>query len=192
MALVYRAHFALIGKPIYTSKGVNSSALYVFTNTLLDILNTQKPTHIAVAFDTDAPTQRHKDFADYKIQREAMPEDLSAALPHVRSGITTALIRLAPRRSSAFIRQAQKGELLNRHFDMAYLLNAFALKAELLWLANAIILSRLLGALHVEIDVVERHGGDIRGEEWCPIDWGGQAGRGFEGEGQVRSSINTY
>ncbi len=84
MALVYRAHFALIAKPIYTSKGVNSSALYVFTNTLLDILNNQKPTHIAVAFDTEAPTQRHRDFADYKIQREAMPEDLSAAMPHVR------------------------------------------------------------------------------------------------------------
>ena len=84
MALVYRAHFALIAKPIYTSKGVNSSALYVFTNTLLDILNNQKPTHIAVAFDTAAPTQRHKDFAEYKIQREAMPEDLSAAMPHVR------------------------------------------------------------------------------------------------------------
>jgi DNA polymerase I len=84
MALVYRAHFALVARPIFTSKGVNSSALYVFTNTLLDILNTQKPTHMAVAFDTDAPTQRHRDFADYKIQREAMPEDLSAALPHVR------------------------------------------------------------------------------------------------------------
>ena len=84
MALVYRAHFALVAKPIYTSKGVNSSALYVFTNTLLDILNNQKPTHIAVAFDTDAPTQRHRDFAEYKIQREAMPEDLSAAMPHVR------------------------------------------------------------------------------------------------------------
>lgn len=84
MALVYRAHFALAARPIYTSKGVNSSALYVFTTTLLDVLNNQKPTHIAVAFDTAAPTQRHKDFADYKIQREAMPEDLSAALPHVR------------------------------------------------------------------------------------------------------------
>jgi DNA polymerase-1 len=84
MALVYRAHFALVAKPIYTSKGVNSSALYVFTNTLLDILNNQKPTHIAVAFDTEAPTQRHRDFAEYKIQREAMPEDLSAAMPHVR------------------------------------------------------------------------------------------------------------
>lgn len=84
MALVYRGHFALVGKPIYTSKGVNTSALYVFTQTLLDILNNRQPTHMAVAFDTEAPTQRHKDFAEYKIQREAMPEDISQALPHVR------------------------------------------------------------------------------------------------------------
>jgi DNA polymerase-1 len=84
MALVYRAHFALVARPIFTSQGVNSSALYVFTNTLLDILHNQKPTHIAVAFDTEAPTQRHRDFAEYKIQRETMPEDLSAAMPHVR------------------------------------------------------------------------------------------------------------
>jgi DNA polymerase-1 len=83
MALVYRAHFALISRPIFTSKGVNTSALYGFTQTLLDILNNQKPTHIAVAFDTDAPTQRHKDFKEYKSQRQAMPEDLAAALPHV-------------------------------------------------------------------------------------------------------------
>src|SRR3974377_318309 len=87
MALVYRAHFALIAKPIFTSKGVNTSALYGFTQTLLDILNTQKPTHVAVAFDTDAPTQRHRDFADYKATRQAMPEDLSQALPHVRKMI---------------------------------------------------------------------------------------------------------
>src|SRR5688572_257149 len=83
-ALIYRAHFALIQRPIFTSKGVNTSALYGFTQTLLQILNEQKPTHIAVVFDTDAPTQRHKDFADYKSQREAMPEDISAAIPHVR------------------------------------------------------------------------------------------------------------
>ncbi|HEX7859105.1 MAG TPA: DNA polymerase I [Verrucomicrobiae bacterium] len=83
-ALIYRAHFALIQRPIFTSKGVNTSALYGFTQTLLQILNEQKPTHIAVVFDTDAPTQRHKDFADYKSQRQAMPEDLSAAIPHVR------------------------------------------------------------------------------------------------------------
>ncbi|MBM3837318.1 MAG: DNA polymerase I [Verrucomicrobia bacterium] len=84
MALAYRAHFALIRRPIFTSKGVNSSALFGFTQTLLEILTEQSPTHIAVAFDTDAPTQRHRDFPDYKIQREAMPEDLSQALPHVR------------------------------------------------------------------------------------------------------------
>lgn len=84
MALVYRAHFALISRPIFTSKGVNTSALYGFTQTLLDILSKQQPTHIAVAFDTQAPTQRHVEYADYKATRQAMPEDLVVALPHVR------------------------------------------------------------------------------------------------------------
>ncbi len=84
MALVYRAHFAFATRPIMTSRGVNTSALYGFTNTLLEIINTRQPTHIAVAFDTQAPTQRHADFPEYKAQREEMPEDLSAALPHVR------------------------------------------------------------------------------------------------------------
>ena len=84
MALVYRAHFALAARPIFTSKGVNTSALYGFTQTLLDILNNQQPSHIAVAFDTDAPTHRHTEFAEYKATRQAMPEDLSLALPSVR------------------------------------------------------------------------------------------------------------
>jgi DNA polymerase-1 len=84
MALVYRAHFAFINRPILTSKGVNTSALYGFTQTLLDILKNQQPSHLGVAFDTQAPTQRHVEFADYKANREEMPEDLSAALPHVR------------------------------------------------------------------------------------------------------------
>jgi DNA polymerase-1 len=84
MALVYRAHFAFVSRPILTSKGVNTSALYGFTQTLLDILKNQQPTHIAVAFDTPAPTHRHIEFPDYKANREEMPEELSAALPHVR------------------------------------------------------------------------------------------------------------
>jgi DNA polymerase I len=84
MALVYRAHFALVSRPIFTSKGVNSSALYGFTQTLLDILNKEQPTHLAVVFDTEAPTHRHKEFPEYKATRESMPEDLSLALPHVR------------------------------------------------------------------------------------------------------------
>jgi DNA polymerase-1 len=84
MALVYRAHFALIARPIFTSRGVNSSALYGFTQTLLEILKNQQPTHLAVAFDTDAPTHRHTEYKEYKATRQTMPEDLSLALPHVR------------------------------------------------------------------------------------------------------------
>jgi DNA polymerase-1 len=83
MALVYRAHFALIARPIFSSKGMNTSAIYGFTQTLLDILKNQKPTHLAVAFDTDAPTPRHAAYPEYKATRQAMPEDLSLALPHV-------------------------------------------------------------------------------------------------------------
>ena len=84
MALVYRAHFAFVARPILTSSGLNTSALYGFTQTLLEILSKVQPTHIAVAFDTSAPTARHVAYPEYKAQRQAMPEDLSAALPHVR------------------------------------------------------------------------------------------------------------
>ncbi len=84
MALVYRAHFALIRSPIYTSKGVNTSAIYGFANTLVDLLASQKPTHLAVVFDTPAPTERHTIFPDYKANRDAMPEDLASAIPEVK------------------------------------------------------------------------------------------------------------
>jgi DNA polymerase-1 len=83
MALVYRAHFALARRPIMTSQGVNTSALYGFTQTILEILANHQPTHLALAFDTAVPTQRHKDYPAYKIQREAIPEDIVAALPNV-------------------------------------------------------------------------------------------------------------
>lgn len=84
MALIYRAHFALIRSPIFTSTGINTSAVFGFTNTLLDLLEKQKPTHIAVAFDTSHPTPRHEIFPEYKAQREAMPEDISRAIPAVK------------------------------------------------------------------------------------------------------------
>lgn len=85
MALIYRAHFALITNPIRNSKGTNTSALYGFVNTLLSILEKEKPTHIGVAFDTSAPTARHEKFPAYKAQRDDMPEEISAAIPHVKS-----------------------------------------------------------------------------------------------------------
>ncbi len=93
MALAYRAHFAFVGRPIRTSSGFNSSALFGFTNTLLDILESGRPTHLAVAFDTAAPTPRHREFPAYKAQREEMPEDLSAALPHLRRIVEAFRIR---------------------------------------------------------------------------------------------------
>ena len=85
MALIYRAHFALIQTPIRNSKGVNTSALYGFINTLLSILQKENPTHIGVAFDTSAPTPRHVKFPAYKAQRDEMPEELAAAIPHVKA-----------------------------------------------------------------------------------------------------------
>ncbi len=85
MALIYRAHFAFIQAPIRNSKGVNTSALYGFINTLLFILEKENPTHIGVAFDTSAPTPRHILFPAYKAQRDEMPEELAAAIPHVKS-----------------------------------------------------------------------------------------------------------
>jgi DNA polymerase-1 len=83
MALIYRAHFALSKNPRFTSAGVNTSAVMGFANTLMEVLKKEKPTHIAVVFDTEAPTERHTDFVAYKAHREAMPEDLSKALPYV-------------------------------------------------------------------------------------------------------------
>ncbi len=83
MALIYRAHFALSKNPRFTSTGINTSAVMGFTNTLLEVLKKEKPTHIAVVFDTEAPTERHTDFEAYKAHREAMPEDLSKAIPYI-------------------------------------------------------------------------------------------------------------
>ncbi|MCX6872370.1 MAG: DNA polymerase I [Verrucomicrobia bacterium] len=85
MALIYRAHFALIQAPIRNSKGINTSALYGFINTLLAILENEQPTHLGVAFDTSAPTPRHLKFPAYKAQRAEMPEELAAAIPHVKA-----------------------------------------------------------------------------------------------------------
>jgi len=84
MALIYRAHFAFIKAPRITSKGLNTSAVFGFTNTLLEVLQKEKPTHIGVAFDTSAPTFRHIEYPAYKAQREAQPEDITVAIPYVK------------------------------------------------------------------------------------------------------------
>ncbi|MBS1948903.1 MAG: DNA polymerase I [Bacteroidetes bacterium] len=84
MALIFRAYYALIRNPRTTSKGRNTNAQFGFTNTLIDLVNNQKPSHIAVCFDTQAPTERHTDFADYKANRQEAPEDLISAIPDIK------------------------------------------------------------------------------------------------------------
>lgn len=83
-ALVFRAYYALIRNPRITSKGKNTNAQFGFTNTLVELINKQKPSHMAVCFDTAAPTERHTDFADYKANRQETPEDISEAVPDIK------------------------------------------------------------------------------------------------------------
>ena len=85
LALIYRAYYALIRAPRITSTGINTNAQFGFTNTLLEIIKKENPSHIAVCFDTHAPTERHTDFTDYKANREAAPEDLLSSLPHIKA-----------------------------------------------------------------------------------------------------------
>ena len=84
MALIFRAYYALIRSPRITSKGKNTNAQFGFTSTLLDLINKEKPTHLAVVFDTSAPTERHVEFEAYKANRQETPEDLSIAIPDIK------------------------------------------------------------------------------------------------------------
>jgi DNA polymerase-1 len=83
-ALIYRSYFAFIRNPRFNSKGLNTSAMLGFTNTLEMLLSKEKPTHVAVVFDVHAPTFRHEMYEPYKATREEMPEDLRKAIPWVR------------------------------------------------------------------------------------------------------------
>ena len=83
-ALIYRAHFAFSKNPRVNSKGLNTGAILGFTNTLVEVLQKEKPTHIGVAFDGPKKTFRHEQFAEYKAQRQAMPEDIGLAIPYIK------------------------------------------------------------------------------------------------------------
>lgn len=83
MGLIFRAYYAMIKSPRFTSKGLNTSAVLGFTNMFYEIIKNEKPTHVAVAFDTGAPTFRHVDFQDYKANREATPDDIINSVPYI-------------------------------------------------------------------------------------------------------------
>ena len=84
LALVYRAHFAMSKNPRLNSRGLDTGAILGFTNTLLEVLQKEQPTHIGVCFDANKKTFRHEQFPDYKANRLAMPEALSVAIPYVK------------------------------------------------------------------------------------------------------------
>ncbi len=86
MALIYRAHFGMSRNPnpIMNSKGINTGSIMGFTNTFLEILKKEKPSHIGVAFDTNAPTFRHIEYKEYKATRESQPEEIQVAIPYCK------------------------------------------------------------------------------------------------------------
>jgi DNA polymerase I len=83
-ALIYRSYYAFIRNPQFNSKGVNTSAMLGFTNSLVQLLEIENPHYIGVVFDVSAPTFRHTMYQEYKAKRDAMPEDLRASIPYIR------------------------------------------------------------------------------------------------------------
>ena len=83
-ALIFRSYYAFIKNPRINSKGLNTSAIFGFVNTLLDVLKNQKPSHIAVVFDPPGGTHRNIDYADYKANRDETPEDIRIAVPYIK------------------------------------------------------------------------------------------------------------
>lgn len=83
LSMIYRAYFALIKTPLYNKDGLNTSAIYGFANILLELLKIEKPSHLAVIFDSEKPTFREQEFVQYKAQREPMPEDIKLAIPQI-------------------------------------------------------------------------------------------------------------
>lgn len=88
MALIYRAYYSFSNNPRITSKGLNTSAVYGFMNALLDIMKNQQPSHLAVVFDSASPTVRHESYAEYKANRETIPEDIALSIPIIKELIS--------------------------------------------------------------------------------------------------------
>jgi len=83
-ALIYRSYYAFINNPRITTTGINTSATFGFFNFLLEIIELEKPSHLAVVFDPEGPTFRHVMFPQYKAQRPPMPEDLKKSIPYIK------------------------------------------------------------------------------------------------------------
>ena len=87
-ALIFRAYYAFINRPMINSGGTNTSAIYGFTTTLTDILNREKPDYAAVVFDPPTPTFRHQLYSEYKANRLATPEEIKKSVPVIKEIIS--------------------------------------------------------------------------------------------------------
>ena len=86
-ALIYRAYFAFIKNPRINSKGLDTSAIYGYLNSLIELIREEKPTHLVTVFDLKGPTFRHEKYPAYKANRDAMPEGISGAIPYIKSSL---------------------------------------------------------------------------------------------------------
>ncbi|MFT4169505.1 MAG: DNA polymerase I [Dysgonomonas sp.] len=93
-ALIYRSYYAFIKNPRVNSKGLNTSAIFGFINTLEEVLKKENPSHIAVAFDPAGPTFRHEAYEKYKAQRQETPEDIRIAVPIIKEIISAYNIKI--------------------------------------------------------------------------------------------------
>ena len=110
-ALIYRAYYALIKSPRINSKGLNTSAIMGFVNTLEEVLNKEKPSHIGIAFDPSGPTFRHELFEQYKAQREETPEVIRQSVPIIKDIINTGSYKL----------QTKEGVTVNKTWNAEHL-----------------------------------------------------------------------
>ena len=83
-ALIYRSHFAFIRTPRINSKGMNTSAVFGVTMTILDVIKKENPTHIAMVFDAPGGSIRNEQYTEYKAHREEMPEDIRTSIPYIK------------------------------------------------------------------------------------------------------------
>jgi len=96
-AIIFRAYYAFIRTPRINSKGLNTSAMFGFTNALLDVLKNEKPTHIAVVFDPPGGSFRVTDYPEYKANRDETPEDIKLSVPFIKeliAGFTIPIIEI--------------------------------------------------------------------------------------------------
>ena len=93
-ALIYRAHFAFINNPRINSRGLNTSAIFGFCNSLLEVINNHEPTHLGVVFDPPGGSNREEIFTEYKANRQEMPEDIRKAIPYIFEILTAMNIQV--------------------------------------------------------------------------------------------------